>query len=116
MKSKLVIDADIFSQKLSKQIVAGKALLAVPVNTFNDFGVLRNECKKWSDFNEELLKLSFSISENEYKDEYKKCFIAFGSIGNLSLDERCKNFKETIQKRIICLESIHNRIEIISIT
>jgi hypothetical protein len=113
MKSKLLIGKDTFSQKLDGQIKSGKALLEFVINTVDDLDIIKKNSKVWSDYNEELLKQSFSVPENEYKSEYKKSVLGWGALGNKSLAEKIKDCKNNIQKRINCLESIHKRIDLI---
>jgi hypothetical protein len=113
MKSILAVDKDIFSKKLSDQIQAGKILLEYSINTISDLEVLKKDSKIWSEYNEELLKQSFSKPENEYKNEYKKCVLAMGALGNQNINEKSKEHKNKILKKTNCLESILNRIDLI---
>jgi hypothetical protein len=109
----LIIAKNKFSQNLSDQIKSGKNLMEYAVNTLEDLEFLKRNSKIWSEYNDELLKQSFSVQKNEYKDEYNKCVLVIGSLGNKSLDEKAKEHKTIIQKRVNCLESILNRLDLI---
>ncbi|MDR0604322.1 MAG: hypothetical protein LBG80_08490 [Bacteroidales bacterium] len=116
MKSELIIDKEIFAEKLSEQIKLGKILLERNINSIDDLESLKKDSKDWSDYNGELLKRSFSIPDNEYKNEYKKSVLGWGVLGNKSFTEKVKECKNNIQKRINCLESIHKRIDLMQVT
>jgi len=112
MKSKL-LNKEEFSLKLSKQIITGKELLIFSVKTIEDLDIFKKNSKIWSEFNLELLKQSFSESNNEYKNEYEKCVLIIAALGNFSLHEKSMDIKDKIKKRLNCLESIQNRLELI---
>lgn len=112
MKSRLIIEKNIFSQKLSDQIKSGNDLLKYPINNLDNLEVIKRDYKKWSSYNEEILKQSFSEPENEYRSEYKKSVFIAGKIGNFSVNEKSNDLKDKIQKRIYSLESILSRVDL----
>jgi hypothetical protein len=101
------------SKKLLEQIQSGKRLLAYSVNVLNDLETFKKSSKEWSKYNEELLKQSFSRPENDYKNEYRKCVLEIGVLGNQNLNEKTDEHKNKIKKKINCLESILKRIDLI---
>jgi hypothetical protein len=113
MNLHLIVDKSVFCDKIKSQITSGKVLLEKNVCTENDLVLLRNDNKIWSAYNLELLKQSFNNSDNAYSSEYQK-ILKMGYLGTHTLTGDVKACKDNVQKRILVLESILNRIDLIA--
>ena len=113
MNFHLIADKSVFCDKLNSQIASGKALLVKNVCSESDLVSLKNDSKIWSDYNLELLKQSFNNSDNVYSLEYQKIF-KMGFLGTHTLTGDVKDCKDVVHKRILVLESILNRIDLIA--
>lgn len=125
-KAYLMMPADEFRSALKNRIVLGKELLniKVPRNTSSyglsgcaSFGYVsqeerqynkqeieafKNEYKKWTGYNSELLKQAFDIPENEYKREYDNV----GEIILLGHEDVMEEYHKKINRKIAALERL----------
>lgn len=125
-KSKLIIDKIDFESKITERILNGKKLLNFTVtvismkrngrlgirNVYNE--IEKNnfvaEYNKWNKYNVELLKQTFNVSENEYLKEYEEA--QRERIWSDYVAER----KDDIQQQITVLESLIERLSLISVS
>lgn len=122
---KLIIEKEDFKKQLNDRISKGKELLSIPVNlepSYNMYGKVRaiynkeqqdyffSEYKKWHKFNIELLEQFFDTTNNKYKKEYEGAtfHIIYGD------EDIVKTQKEDINKEINVLESLIERLPLIS--
>lgn len=126
ISSKLTIEKDEFKALVNERIIIGNELSIYPVTKLYEkpdrFGGTRGiydeaekkkflaQYNKWKQFNTELLKRSFDTPDNEYVQEYEKA--ERSSIWSDSVKER----KEDIQKQVIVLESLIERLALIPMT
>ena len=124
--SKLIIEKDEFATLIADRIVKGKELMNYSVTRLStkkgsiggDYGIYdkdeqRNflsEYEKWKQFNIELLKRSFDISNNEYLQEYEKAERT--NVWADWVEER----KQDINSQITVLESMIERLPLIPTT
>jgi len=123
ISSKLILGKDEFETQINDRIIKGKDLLNCSVAALSagidsrgkrysvydetEKNNFLSEYKKWKQFNIELLKRSFDISDNEYLQEYEKAERA--GIWSDWVVER----KEDIQKQITVFESLVERLALI---
>jgi predicted nucleotide-binding protein len=121
--SKLIIEKDKFEEQINERISKGKTLCDYPVKISSygrDIsGKVRPvydekeqanflfEYKKWKQFNIELLKRSFNISDNEYTREYE-C-----EVRSFVLSDVVEEHKQDIKQQITVLESFLERLSLI---
>ena len=130
--SKLIIKKDEFEKQIEDRILKGKKLLEISVKSWTSVKIrdatyldsapkrkqiieydeaeknnFLSEYNKWKQFNVELLKQSFDIPNNEYRQEYEKAERA--TIWSDWIKER----KEDISKQITVLESLIDRLPLI---
>lgn len=119
----LIMDKDLFKEKIQKQIFEGKHLLQLYKKdklSSDQFEDVYSSFKLWTDFNKELLKQSFSDSNSSYRKEFidSGAFFSGGMIdvqrglNPESYEFRFKHFKSKIEPKIKTLESIFNRIDL----
>ncbi len=127
--SKLIISKDEFAEKITDRINKGKELLNLDVKIISspslEFGYRRDTTvkyddaeqaefysvyNKWDSFNIELLKQSFSNSENDYRKEYENSLYMGSMFGS---NDIVNDEKKTIKKKVDTLESFIERIDII---
>lgn len=125
IRCKLIIPRDRFSEELKKQIAQGKLLLDVNIAPIpgelqgwenilgnpnkQKFERLQSQYIQWHSRNKELLKQSFSESENEYLE-------VFNNVGFLRLLEKNDTgtlFVKVIRDEISELESLLARVDLI---
>ncbi|MUP40001.1 TIR domain-containing protein [Labilibaculum euxinus] len=121
--SSLIINKNEFEKQVNDRIETGKELLSYPVkilstrlnslrektNVYDETEVksFLSEYDKWKQFNIELLKRSFDISDNEYLQEYEN------KISTNVWSDWVKERKYDIQKQITVFESLIERLSLI---
>lgn len=107
----LVIPRVNAEEKLRERIAKGKEIQSTKISTIAQLDELRNEQKKWNDYNVELLLRCFDT------DEISKVHAGTSGYGvivmNASPQQRHQSFIEGIGKQITSLESILHRLELI---
>lgn len=100
--------------KIQERIQKGLSLYQRSINNSSDLDDFLAEYRKWSDFNAELLKRSFT--NEDFKAEYD----GNGYIGTFlmdpSLGQQINDSKDRLQNKIRKLESIMERLELITIS
>ncbi|STI24822.1 Uncharacterised protein [Escherichia coli] len=76
----LIISRDDMKDKIQDRIQKGLLLLQKSINNNSDLELFNADYRKWSDFNAELLKRSFT--NDDFKEEYEG-----GAFGVISLYE-----------------------------
>lgn len=92
------------------QIRKASELLELPIENEPDLGQAQNERAKWSDFNEELLRRI--VDTNELVNSYHPKFATLWW-GPQPFDQRVSDFRSSIRSRIVSLESVLSRLELI---
>jgi len=120
--SKLIIEKEEFKQQIEDRILKGQDVLNFSVReipAYKHYGRHRieydeteknnflSEYEKWKQFNIELLKRSFDISDNEYQQEYVK------AERTTVWSDWVKEYKQDTQKQITVLESLIERLPLI---
>lgn len=108
----LIIEKEDFKEKLQKRITLGNKLIERAQNE-KDFEALDKELMNWSDYNLELLKQSFDIPENEYKNEYYDAGEYKGIITKDS--DLILMYCEIITRYNDCLIRLLNKVEILRV-
>jgi predicted nucleotide-binding protein len=106
----LLIPRDEARQKIQDRIDKGKQLYARPIRSESDLELSRDERRKWSSYNVELLKRIFD--NRSIADEYERFYGAVLPL-NPSFSYIVDDFKKGMQDSISRLESIINRLELI---
>ncbi|HVA00955.1 MAG TPA: nucleotide-binding protein [Terriglobia bacterium] len=97
--------------KINTQIAKGRQILNQQLNTEADVGSFIGSYKKWSDFNEELLRFLFSGSDRILRDYRTHGLVGFQMGGGLAEDVRY--YKALTGRAIEELESLEQRLELI---
>ncbi len=111
--SELIISKDEAILKLKERIVKGKELLGFPIINELQLEEAKKEYRKWNDYNHELLQRIFSTSEEAEKYN-KPVRYVFGM--NPSFSEKVNDFRSDIKEKIHRLDSLVERIDLISLT
>lgn len=131
-KAILIMPADEFKRQLEERIALGKELLKIQVTpnstpyggmrrhsgyvsqterqyNAEEIGNFEKEYKKWSSYNNELLKQSFDIPENEYQQEYNQTGILFWT----GAEDVMKEYHDSINRKITFLEEMIERVSLL---
>lgn len=131
-KAILIRPADEFKKMLEERIAIGKELLKMQVTpnstpyggmrryagyvsqterqyNAEEIGNFEKEYKKWSSYNNELLKQSFDIPDNEYQQEYNQTGILFWT----GAEDVLKEYHDSINRKITFLEEMIERISLL---
>lgn len=98
--------------RIRERIEEGKTLLILPISNNAELERARNEKKKWSDFNAELLKRIVD-TDDLFHDYYPPVSHSSLSMRPVSLDIQVEEFHSHVRKYITRLESILGRLELI---
>ncbi|HFU1677307.1 TPA: TIR domain-containing protein, partial [Escherichia coli] len=96
------------------RIQKGLLLLQKSINNNSDLELFNADYRKWSDFNAELLKRSFT--NDDFKEEYEGGAFGVISLYETSLGEKISEATRKLQSKIRKLESIMERLELIPIS
>lgn len=103
---------EVAHQKIQAQIEKGQQYRARPINSEEELKELDTERQKWSDYNLELLRRLFD--NQEIADEYN-ARIGIGILfSDPSPQGQIEDFHQSMDDHINCLESIRDRLELIS--
>jgi predicted nucleotide-binding protein len=69
-RTALIIDRELFSAKLSEQILKGRKLEFTSFQKIEELEQREKEYALWNDYNEEFLKASFNNTANEHRSSY----------------------------------------------
>lgn len=110
----LKLSREDMKDKIQERIQKGLVLYQKSINDSKSLDEFKADYTKWSDFNSELLKRSFT--NEDFKSEYEGG--GFGSIllYEPSLGEQINESKKRLQVKIRRLESIMERLELIPIS
>ena len=109
----LIISRDDMKDKIQDRIQKGLLLLQKSINNNSDLELFNADYRKWSDFNAELLKRSFT--NDDFKEEYEGGAFGVISLYETSLGEKISEATRKLQSKIRKLESIIERLELITI-
>ena len=109
----LTIPREEMGGRLAGRIARGQELLARPISSDDDLRAARGDFYTWSEYNETLLRRSFSTSElaDGYKQQASARVITVGG-GQPPLGERVEEFHEDVRRRVRRLSSIKDRLEL----
>lgn len=110
----LIISRDDMKNKIQDRIQKGLLLLQKSINDNNELEQFNADYRKWSDFNSELLKRSFT--NEDFKVEYEGGVFGGISLYEPSLGEKISDSTRRLQGKIRKLESIMERLELIPIS
>lgn len=104
-----------FKKELEDRIIEGENILKVNIQTIEDFNNLKNKYSSWHDYNLELLKQSFSKTDNEYRDDYDNTGEWSGMFlgGRQSPAEELKEFAEKFNSKIDSLKKLVQKIPLL---
>lgn len=97
-------------KRLQERINLGKALLKLSVRNENELKSAGEKKRKWSEYNDELLRRM--VGNDEFVNEFHPTAFAI-PWGPIPLESRIKGFFEGTQRDILKLESILERLELI---
>ena len=79
-RTALIIDRDTFEANLNEQLLIGKELANVKVNTVHELEEFEKNINLWNAYNKELLKSSFNNLNNSYYLEYEHAGMMIGFV------------------------------------
>jgi len=111
----LLVSREEAKSKLEERSQKGLEIKKTQVNSNESLEAARYEYKKWDAFNNELLKRIFST--DELAEEYSHSMgVAVMRIGALSLGEKITHLHKDIDRKIRCIDSIIERLELIPLS
>ena len=110
----LIISREDMKNKIQERIQKGLSLYQRSINSSSDLDDFDAEYRKWSDFNAELLKRSFT--NEDFKSEYDGGDFYGNFLLDPSLGQQINDSKDRLQSKIRKLESIMERLELITIS
>lgn len=110
----LIISREDMKNKIQERIQKGLSLYQRSINNSSDLDDFDAEYRKWSDFNAELLKRSFT--NEDFKAEYDGNGYIGAFLMDPSLGQQINDSKDRLQNKIRKLESIMERLELITIS
>lgn len=108
----LKISRDEAYQRISERIQLGHAIVARDFRVVDDVESARDEYRKWSDYNNELLKRIFTTPK--LADEYSWWGVATASY-DASPAEKLEDLRNDVRTKIRRLESVRERLELIPV-
>lgn len=113
--AELLISRDDAKYRLQERIQKGLEMKQVQINSREALDTAKNEYSKWNSFNEELLKRIFSTEElaKEYSQYYGSIRVI--ASGELSIREKIADLYKNIDKKNHRIDSIIERLELISL-
>lgn len=110
----LIIPRESLQQQLNDRIKEGEKFVSLSFSSAQDLKARQKEYNIWNDYNSELLKVAFNNEENEYKTRYDKVnsYSVF-FIGDSSLLDDIRDFKNDVNNKINNLKSIVERIPLL---
>lgn len=110
--AEILIPVNEAEQKLKERILKGKELLELSITNALQLDEAKKEYRKWNDYNFEYIRRIFSTDEEAEKYN-KPVRYVFGM--NPSFSEKVNNFRDDIKEKIHRLDSIVERLELISL-
>lgn len=100
-----------FALELQERIDLGADLLRETTKSVSDYEKIKIAYNSWHDYNLELLKQSFNLPYNEYRDDYEKVGSYIGMFlgGNYDLANEIKDFTEKFNTKVEFLKSLHKK-------
>lgn len=113
----LVTSKEAFKAQLSDRIALGQDLYDKPISYLEDLEETEREYETWNDYNSEFLKQSFSPESNEYKQAYDDANrLSFISIGPTTSQERLREYKDSVRRKLDNLRSLLNRADLLKVS
>ncbi len=103
-----------FKKELSERLTLGDNLLGRTINTADDLAKFKLEHSYWNNINEEILKQSFTNTNNAYYLEYTRSYIStpFYSSGHQqSFQDSVKKAKDYLNVKYHRLKMIYEKID-----
>ena len=111
--TELNVERTQFLEKLNSRVEAGEVIYEKPITTVEGLEENEIEFRKWSDYNSELLKQSFTNPNNEYRQIYDGAGSWIGAFGARDPNEQLKNLKERIKRKLEELEKLRDKLDLI---
>lgn len=113
--SALNVDRASFKDKLAERIAIGKQLFDKPITNISELEQLKDDYRRWDDYNSEYLKQAFNIPNSEYKYSYDTVNTSFGFFGEYddSPNARLKELKKDIKNKITQLEQLLEKADLL---
>jgi len=108
----LTVPGDVLAAQLDERVLRGQQLLERPVRTEADLQAARSDYYTWNEYNETLIKRSFTTSEPA--DDYRGTPFPIG--GQASLAKEIEWFRSDVQRKIRLLLSLKEQLPLYSST
>jgi predicted nucleotide-binding protein len=109
--AQLTVAGNAFEDEVAERIALGENLAQRPLNSIGDIDEVRDEYRRWDDFNSALLHRRFTTSE--VADEYDAMAVMW--IGDGSPEDRLRSHNEALRTKINRLRSIKERIPLFEV-
>lgn len=111
METYLNITKPLFLQRLKKQIDKAESISKIEIKGTYDYEILKKRHSAWDNYNQELLKRSFTADNNEYLKQYSAIryddlYINFGRM--MSPD-----YRKEVENKTEFLKCFYDKIELI---
>jgi predicted nucleotide-binding protein len=110
--TQLIIDKDIFKERLVTRIQEAKAISGTQISTRSQLEDTERKFYAWDDYNSELLKQSFNNEDNEYKYRYDRVNSFYGFSGDKA-DSEQGELNDKINNKVSFLEQLVSKIDLI---
>lgn len=111
--SVLTVNKEEFEQQLNERIKIGEIIYKQQIQSQEQFENTEEEYINWDDYNLELLKQSFNIPNNEYRDDYERVNDAPFYISTSSYVDEIKELKDDIRSKTNYLKQLVNKLPLI---
>jgi predicted nucleotide-binding protein len=113
----LIISKEKFLSKLLARVEIGKELIELKVTNVEELEHNEKEYYKWNDYNSEFLKQSFNNEDNEYRLHYNRVNsfggLLIGGSYDSSPQKRLQDLKEDIENKVIFLEKLIDKVDLL---
>lgn len=114
VRAELIIPREELKNKIQDRIQKGLELSQVNISSIQNYDDIKSKYYKWTEFNTELLKRSFT--GDEFVSEYNPPFFGMSGLYNESLSEKIIDLRDNIKGKIRRLESLMERLELIPLS
>lgn len=102
-----------FTSKLEKRIEIGEEIFNRNISTHSDLNTAKTDFNNWTDYNFEMLKQVFNVSDNEYMNSYNHSgYGLMSQLGEVQGDP-VQSLKNLIQYKLSNLKSLMIRAELL---
>jgi predicted nucleotide-binding protein len=112
-RTELNISKADFRQQLSDRINIGEELFNRTVTNSTELSPFKRDYNLWNDYNKELLRQVFNITENEYKKTYTDAgYTPFGQLGDVE-GNPLQSLKNLIEYKLNSLKSLLSKVDLL---